>query len=89
MKSVPGFLLIAFAASAITFTSCSNTEPKAEEKTAATADTSTAMLAEGEKYIYQCPMDLEILSDKPAKCPKCGMDLERVVVKDSVKATMK
>jgi hypothetical protein len=25
---------------------------------------------------YTCPMHPEILQDKPAKCPKCGMKLE-------------
>lgn len=25
--------------------------------------------------LYTCPMDPEIIQDKPGKCPKCGMDL--------------
>ena len=25
--------------------------------------------------IYTCPMHREIISDKPGKCPKCGMNL--------------
>lgn len=25
---------------------------------------------------YQCPMHPEVISDKPGKCPKCGMDLK-------------
>lgn len=28
-----------------------------------------------EKSVYTCPMHPEIISDKPGKCPKCGMDL--------------
>ncbi len=24
---------------------------------------------------YTCPMHPEVISDKPGKCPKCGMDL--------------
>ena len=32
------------------------------------------------KEIYQCPMHPEEKSDKPGKCPKCGMDLEKVIV---------
>ena len=31
-------------------------------------------LAAGAKY-YQCPMDLEVISDKQGMCPKCGMEL--------------
>jgi hypothetical protein len=27
---------------------------------------------------YQCPMDTEVVSNKPGTCPKCGMDLEKV-----------
>lgn len=27
---------------------------------------------------YQCPMHPDVISDKPGKCPKCGMTLERV-----------
>jgi len=25
--------------------------------------------------VYTCPMHPEVQSDKPGKCPKCGMDL--------------
>jgi len=35
----------------------------------------------GDRVIYQCPMDPEEVSDKPGKCPKCGMDLEKVVIR--------
>lgn len=35
----------------------------------------TTTVAKGTVY-YQCPMDLEEISDKPGVCPKCGMDLE-------------
>ncbi len=28
-----------------------------------------------EKAQYYCPMDTEVVSDKPGRCPKCGMDL--------------
>jgi Cu+-exporting ATPase len=30
----------------------------------------------GEKVEYFCPMDPEIVADKPGSCPKCGMALE-------------
>jgi Cu(I)/Ag(I) efflux system membrane fusion protein len=35
--------------------------------------------------LYTCKMHPEVTSDKPGKCPKCGMDLvkKEIVVKDS------
>jgi hypothetical protein len=30
--------------------------------------------------VYQCPMDVDVLSDKPGKDPKCGMELEEVSI---------
>lgn len=27
------------------------------------------------KKVYTCPMHPEVTSDKPGKCPKCGMEL--------------
>lgn len=27
--------------------------------------------------VYVCPMDQDVQSDKPGKCPKCGMKLEK------------
>ena len=38
----------------------------------------TTTFAAGTAY-YQCPMDLSEISDKPGICPKCGMDLEKMV----------
>lgn len=36
------------------------------------------------KVIYTCPMHSDVISDKPGKCPKCGMNL---VKKEAVKET--
>lgn len=37
-------------------------------------ETSTSTVEKG-KVIYICPMDKDVVSDKPGKCPKCGMNL--------------
>jgi uncharacterized paraquat-inducible protein A len=47
-------------------------EPAAEAGKPAAA--APAKGAKAETWI--CPMDKEIVSDKPADCPKCGMKLE-------------
>ncbi len=33
------------------------------------------------KIVYTCEMDTDVISDKPGKCPKCGMELVRKEVK--------
>jgi hypothetical protein len=38
------------------------------------------------KVQYTCPMHPEVLSDKPGKCPKCGMTL---VKKEAAKKPVK
>lgn len=32
---------------------------------------------EAAKEVYTCPMHADVQSDKPGKCPKCGMNLEK------------
>lgn len=43
-------------------------------------------LPPGEKVEYICPMDPEVLSDRPGTCPKCGMALEPRVAMPSTGA---
>ena len=31
---------------------------------------------------YSCPMHSEVQEDKPGKCPKCGMDLQKASSKE-------
>jgi YHS domain-containing protein len=33
--------------------------------------------------IFQCPMDLNIISDSKGECPECGMDLKEISLKDA------
>jgi len=42
----------------------------------ASADTnSPAEIKPATKQLYTCPMHPDVISDKPGKCPECGMDL--------------
>ncbi len=52
---------------------CQYDRPKKEIVTASVQN-SNAKAGE-EKTIYTCPMHPEVQSDKPGKCPKCGMTL--------------
>jgi hypothetical protein len=37
----------------------------------------TTTKSDTNKEIYTCPMHPEVKSDKPGKCPTCGMELEK------------
>jgi hypothetical protein len=37
------------------------------------APTAIAATADGGSAVYACPMHPEVTSDRPGKCPKCGM----------------
>lgn len=68
-------ILIALFAvlSATIFNACSNSTPKSSVTESSVA----------EKTIYTCTMHPEIRSDKPGKCPKCGMELVVMETSDS------
>jgi hypothetical protein len=40
------------------------------------------------KYIYTCTMHPEVMTDKPGKCPKCGMTLVKKKVDHVYTCTM-
>jgi hypothetical protein len=42
------------------------------------ADPTMEQSKEQTKEVYSCPMHPEVFSDKPGKCPKCGMTLQKV-----------
>lgn len=41
------------------------------------------------KERYTCPMHPEVISDKPGKCPKCGMTLVKVKPSPNIKKSHK
>ena len=63
--------LIFIAGIASVLMSCNTHSNVQTTSTGSTKDTLQMKTA-----IYQCPMDTEVTSSKPGKCPKCGMDLE-------------
>ena len=38
----------------------------------------------GDGYVYQDPMDWDVISDEEGKCPKCGMLLVKVTIADAI-----
>ena len=67
MKKIIFVLIAAITASIWILSSCSY-----QSKNNATSDKVTTVK---EKVIYSCEMDKDVKSDKPGKCPKCGMEL--------------
>jgi hypothetical protein len=82
-------LLFACAAFfSVAFYACSNNAGNSTDNTAAAIkpDSSSARMdsipVKQAAVVYTCRMHPEVISDKPGKCPKCGMEL---VKKDSTK----
>jgi hypothetical protein len=83
-------LIGSIALFAITFTACSNnTNSKAATDSSAT--TKDTLMMKQTAVVYTCKMHPEVTSDKPGKCPKCGMDLvkKETMPKDSSMQGMK
>ena len=64
---------------------CNSSTAKKETTTPVDSVTQTFKLdttkLKSAETFYQCEMDADVLSDKPGKCPKCGMDLEKMTKK--------
>ena len=84
--------LVSLVLFTIAFTACSN---NAASKTATDSSVTTASkdttLMKATAVLYTCKMHPEVISDKPGKCPKCGMDLVKKedIAKDSTMKDMK
>ena len=71
------FFLTLTASATLLLSSCGNnaTKTKTATTTTAPADGSATVPQGIAASNYTCPMHPEVHSDKPGKCPKCGMDL--------------
>jgi len=58
----------------------------AQEKTQTKKHVKAQKQIHKQKVVYTCPMDPEVQSDKPGKCPKCKMNLEKKVIKIDTQA---
>jgi Heavy metal binding domain len=65
MKTIKMFLAVAALLFTISFANA-QTHPK---------DSTQKKTKTMPKKVYTCTMHPDVISDKPGKCPKCGMDL--------------
>lgn len=71
-------MLFSIASLVLLICSCNNSDTKTDTQNSTNMQMiDTTKLAKGDVF-YQCPMDLEVVSDKPGTCPTCGMDLEKM-----------
>ena len=77
MKTLKNLLFISMSVMLLTFSACNSTDSKST-----TQDQDTTKTKSMANVQYTCPMHPDVISDKPGKCPKCGMDL---VVKETKK----
>ena len=88
------FLFTCLSVFSLVLYSCSDnaagtTDAATAADSSATAKDSSTMKQTA--VVYTCRMHPEVISDKPGKCPKCGMDLvkKETVIKDSTMKDMK
>jgi hypothetical protein len=94
MKRNLSFIVMVFAGT-VFFTACNNdksstsTTPSTDTTSTVATDTSTAASTNNSQLAanetYTCTMHNEVLSDRPGKCPKCGMDLVKQKMTDEQK----
>jgi N-acetylmuramoyl-L-alanine amidase CwlA len=72
----------------ISFVSCNNSGTTSKSSSKQT-DTSAMMQVMAADTTYTCTMHQNVMSDKPGKCPKCGMSLVKQKMTDDQKKMMK
>lgn len=86
MKNISIVIMFAFITTG--FIACKNSDTKTDTSTTQT-DTSGKKQVMLTDEMYTCKMHNEVMSDKPGKCPKCGMTLVKQKMTDDQKKIMK
>jgi hypothetical protein len=71
--TIAALMAVALAGITIGISGC--TEKEAGQSQSQSDNQNTNQTAQPHPVQYTCPMDPDVVSDKPGKCPKCGMDL--------------
>ena len=97
-KLFGNFILVIAVAALFFVTGCSkqNEAPKEQQQTISESKSSVDSTIIRDKNadvskidvnkdgkVYECQMDYDVISDNPGVCPKCGMKLEEVTVKQA------
>lgn len=69
MRTKINLAITCLVAITLTFGACGSQEKK---------DPATEQNSTSQKALYTCSMHPEVRSDRPGKCPKCGMELIKV-----------
>ena len=80
-------IISAIIVAGIGIISCNGSSDSNTSKTTNTPPAKSTTV--GQKEFYTCAMDTDVISDKPGKCPKCGMDLTKKMMPDTTKVTVK
>ncbi|MEP6795977.1 MAG: heavy metal-binding domain-containing protein [Saprospiraceae bacterium] len=72
-------ILLSAVSMTLIFGTCKSSSDKnvTDNNGAQTFSLDTTKLKGGTTF-YECPMNPEVISDKPGQCPKCGMDLSEM-----------
>lgn len=91
------FISVAFAVASLVFSGCGNSEEhdsmhldeskeKVDSHTMRDYNVDVVTLDENKDgNVFQCPMDWNVISDKPGKCPLCKMTLKEVTLEEAKK----
>jgi hypothetical protein len=82
-------IIPAMMAAIIGIASCNNSATNTSNSTKTDSTPTAKHVTVGQKEFYTCSMDTDVISDKPGKCPKCGMDMEKKMMADTTKVTVK